>query len=130
MRVSNTLLFSLCILFLLGCQWGPKEKEFVMPGVHGQDGDENSGLYFDLHRVKVQQKLPTENYVYLEVSEGDRTFWIAVRQGEIHLDSVYYYREALLKTEFESSQLNREFDSLYLVTKLIPEEHFELPGHK
>ena len=130
MRIFHSLMLSLCITLLIGCQWGPKEREFSMPAIHGQEADTNSGLYFDLHRVKVLKKLPTENYVYLEVVEGDRTFWIAARQGEIHLDSIYYYREALLKTEFESKQLSREFDSLYMVTKLIPEQHFKVPGHK
>ena len=124
------VIYFLCTIFILslitGCQWGPKEREFVIPGTPGSNDADHTGLYFDLHRIKVLKKLPAENYVYLQVEEGERNFWIAVRKGNIHVDSIYYYREALLKTNFESKLQNQVFDSIYLVTQLVPERHFNI----
>ena len=118
----HRILIPILILFTVsGCQRGPKEKEITMPGFHSTGKAFDSGLYFDLHRVKALEILPSETYIYLKVSEGDREFWIATRPSKIRKDSIYYYREALLKTEFESKQLERVFDSIYLVTKLVAE---------
>ncbi|MGI9546626.1 MAG: hypothetical protein ACR2MM_05290 [Flavobacteriaceae bacterium] len=110
-------------VMLNSCQWGPKETELTIPTKISVKDLDKSGLYFDLHQVEVLEILPTENYVYLYVSEGDRNFWIATRNSNIHVDSTYYYREALLKTNFESKQHKRVFDSIYLVTKLVNARH-------
>ena len=114
----------LLLTFLIaGCGWGPKEQEIVLPGHHGSSLAEDSGLYFDMHRIKVIDIQATDSYMYLNVSEEDREFWIAVRPSDYKVGSFYFYQEALLKTDFESKQLNRVFDSIYLVTKLVPEMH-------
>lgn len=116
--------FNISILLMLSsCQWGPKEKEVILPRIQEIDSTWDDGLTFDMHRIRVLEILPTESYVYLNVSEGERKYWIATRKSEIHEDSIYYFQEALLKNNFESKQLNRKFDSIYLVTKLVPELH-------
>ena len=123
MRILNYILPIFLLFITISCQWGPKEKEVVMPGFHGATHSEDTGLYFDLHRVKLLEIQPTDSYVYLRVSEETKEFWIAARPSEYEVDSFYYYQEALLKKDFESKQLNRVFDSIYLVTKLVPELH-------
>ena len=123
MLKCHNLFIILVLFFISSCHWGPKEKEVKMPGLHSTGEAYDSGLYFDLHRVKTLEILQSDTYVYLLVSEDKRTFWIATRPSDFHKDSIYYYEEALLKKEFESKQLNRVFDSLYLVTKLVPELH-------
>ena len=95
-----------------------------MPGHFNTGKAFDSGLYFDLHKVEVLELLPSDSYVYMQVSENDKFFWIAARPSDYHLDSTYYYNEALLKTEFKSKQLNRVFDSIYLVTNLVRELHY------
>lgn len=124
LRIINyTLIWLFTLLIITACQWGPKETELNLPVQFSKEDIDKTGLYFDLHQVKILEALPTEKYVYLKVSENDREFWIATRAGEFKKDSTYYYREALLKTDFKSEEHDRVFDTIYLVTRLIRERH-------
>lgn len=76
-----------------------------------------------LHQVKVAEVLPTDRYVYLEVDEGDKTFWIATRKMEVAVGETYFYKGGLLKTMFESKEYNRMFDTIYLVSNLVSSDH-------
>lgn len=75
------------------------------------------------HKVVVQEVLPTSKYVYLKVTEGAKGYWIATKKMEVDPGSTYYYRNGLLKTNFESKEYNRTFDQLYLVSSIVPETH-------
>ncbi len=77
----------------------------------------------ELHKVVVEEVLPTARYVYLRVKEGEETFWIATRKTEISKGEVYFYRGGLLKTNFESKEYNRTFKEIYLVSNLVSEDH-------
>lgn len=125
-RIMNyTLIWLFALLMITACQWGPKETELNLPAQFSKEDIDKTGLYFDLHQVKILETLPTEKYVYLKVSENDREFWIATRAGEFKKGSTYYYREALLKTSFKSEEHNRVFDSIYLVTQLVTQDHIK-----
>ncbi len=126
MRLHYYLLLLSLLILISSCQWGPKEKDIVLPGIHQLDSTWDDGLSFDMHRIRVLEVLPSDSYLYLEVVEDERKFWIATRKLEVYKDSVYYYQEALLKENFESKQLNRQFDTLFLVTQLVPEKHFKI----
>ncbi|MGB5236517.1 MAG: hypothetical protein WBM43_11710 [Flavobacteriaceae bacterium] len=130
MRLLHFWLIIPVLLLLNSCQWGPREKEVVLPGIQELDSTWDEGLSFDMHRIRVLEILPSDSYLYLKVSEEERKFWIATRKSEFYKDSVYYYQEALLKQNFESKQLNRQFDSIYLVTNLVPEKHFQFKKEK
>jgi len=85
---------------------------------------ENSGSFTDdLHKVVVMEILPATRYSYLKVTEAGNEFWIAVRKQEITKGASYFYRNGLLKTNFESQEYNRIFDRIYLVSNLVPEKH-------
>ncbi len=78
----------------------------------------------DLHKVVVKEVLPTDRYVYLKVNEDSgKQFWIASRKQEVSKGDVYFYRNPLLKTNFESKEYNRVFDTIYLVSNLVAEDH-------
>lgn len=92
---------------------------------------QNNGSAFneDLHKVVVSEVLPTDRYVYLKVSEHpDKQFWIASRKQEVAKGEVYFYRTSLLKTNFESKEYNRVFDTIYLVSNLVAEDHSKHVG--
>ena len=74
----------------------------------------------DSHTVKVIQVLPTEKYVYMEVEEGQETFWVAAGKQEVEVGEEYFFKEGLLKTNFHSKEYDRVFDKVYLVSRLIP----------
>lgn len=76
-----------------------------------------------LHKVVVSEVLPADRYVYLKVSESGEEFWIAARKQQVKVGSTYFYREGLLKTNFESKEYNRVFDKIFLVSNLVPEDH-------
>ncbi len=77
----------------------------------------------ELHTVSVNEVLPAARYVYLNVSEGDAKFWIATRKQEIKKGETYFYRGGLLKTNFESKEYNKVFDTIYLISSLVSQDH-------
>lgn len=85
--------------------------------------DINGTLSDDIHTVVVKEILSASKYNYLKVSEGDEQFWIAIRKQEVEVGKTYYYKRALLKTNFESKEHNKVFDKIYLVTSLVQSNH-------
>ena len=83
----------------------------------------NESINDNLHTVKVIEILRASRYLYLNVTEGEEKFWIAVRKQNIEVGGVYYYKRALLKTDFESKENNKVFEKIYLVTNLVSENH-------
>ncbi|MEZ4794810.1 MAG: GW dipeptide domain-containing protein [Flavobacteriaceae bacterium] len=126
---------SLC---LLGCNNGPKVIQAENPSENNNSGifsgdntpsnnsmsNTNSGSFTDdLHRVVVNEVIPATKYSYLSVTEGGKVFWIAIRKHPIEKGASYFYKGGLLKTNFESKEHNRVFDTIYLVSKIVPENH-------
>lgn len=79
-----------------------------------------TGHMTDEHRVVVEEALNTDRYTYLNVSENGEKFWIAIPRKEIQIGGTYYYQGGLLKRNFESKEFNRVFDTIYLVSDVIP----------
>ena len=77
----------------------------------------------DLHNVVVEDALNTTKYVYLNVKENGKKFWIATLKQEVEIGGSYFYRGGLLKTKFESKEHNRTFDTIYLVSNITPANH-------
>lgn len=88
-----------------------------------QNVDFNKAPSTEFHKVVVNEVLPTKKYVYLNVTEADDKFWIATGKTDVKVGETYLYRGGLLKTNFESKEYNRVFKKVYLVTKLVPENH-------
>ena len=82
----------------------------------------------DLHTISVNEVLPATRYVYLNVSEGDSKFWIATRKQDIKKGETYFYRGGLLKTNFESKEYNKVFDTIYLISNLVSQDHSKHTG--
>ncbi|MEO0471751.1 MAG: hypothetical protein AAF206_19145, partial [Bacteroidota bacterium] len=136
-RMERFIYLSL-IGLLLACNSGPKVVEAnadsptpastkssgIFSDITSLDVPANSGSNAGaLHKVVVKESLPTARYVYLRVSEGDEEFWIATRKQEIQIGATYFYKNGLLKNRFESKEYNRVFDKIYLVSKLVAEQH-------
>lgn len=134
--LNRLLLVFLGTVFLLSCNNGPK----VIQSSSKQDDAQKSGIFTpdpstqvvtgddqsvsnELHTVSVNEVLPAKRYVYINVSEGNSKFWIAVRKQEIKKGETYYYRGGLLKTNFESKEYNKVFDTIYLISSLVSQDH-------
>ncbi len=128
----------LCVSFLvIACNSGPKkiegnakeskafttnESTIEWPGLAKSEAP--SADFRDIvHKVVVEEVLPATRYVYLKVNEKGQSFWIATRKGDFDTGATYYYKDGLLKTNFESKEYNRVFERIYLVSKLVPERH-------
>jgi autonomous glycyl radical cofactor GrcA len=83
----------------------------------------NTSFEDDLHAVIVKEVLPATRYVYLYVEEGDGQFWIATTKQKYTKGGTYYYKGGLLKTNFESKEYNRIFDTIYLVSNVVASNH-------
>ncbi|EAR01812.1 hypothetical protein [Maribacter sp. HTCC2170] len=137
-RLAHILIGSLLIM---ACNNGPK----VIQASEEQEEPQKSGIFTpdpstqviptsnqsfsnELHTVSVNEVLPATRYVYLNVSEGDSKFWIATRKQEVKKGETYFYRGGLLKTGFESKEYNRVFDTIYLISSLVSQDHSKHVG--
>jgi len=63
----------------------------------------------------VKEVLQTNSYSYLLVSENNEEFWIATSKADVKVASEIYYTHATKMANFNSKELNRVFETLYLV---------------
>ena len=68
----------------------------------------------------VVEVLNTEKYTYLNVKEEEDIFWIAIPKKEVEVGGSYYYKGGLLKKHFHSREHNRVFETVYLVSDVLP----------
>jgi len=121
--------FVLTIFLFFAC----KDKYKTIPSEVINNNVENTNQVVNpeaskLHTVVINEILPTANYTYLNVTEGEKTFWIAVSSTDAKIGETYFYVGGLFKNNFESKALNRVFDELYLVGNLVSSNHGEQPG--
>jgi len=122
-------------MFAIACDNGPK---VISANEEAEQTSGGTGIFNDqgleskpeaelkeagLHRVKVLEALPTDKYIYLYVEEEGEEFWIATLRQEVVVGGRYFYKDGLLKTNFESKEYNRVFDRLYLVAQIVPIDH-------
>ncbi len=137
----NILYVSMVVATVISCNNGPKvitattnETPANVSDIFTEEATTNTspnlipsssgGSFTDnLHTVISQKILDTKKYVYINVTEGGKSFWIATAKQPIDIGKTYYYRNPLLKTNFESREHNRVFDTIYLVSNLVSHNH-------
>jgi hypothetical protein len=107
----------------VSCKQGPREEgPYPMePKTSVVDAHEN--VVMDIHKITVKETIPGGKYLYLKVVEGDTEYWAATGKSDIEAGETYFYNEALIQNNFESKELDRVFDTIYLITELVPESH-------
>lgn len=115
-RITVTANFLLLILLVVACNSKPKIIEAVddTTGDTGQPAME--ATTDELHKVVVDEVLHTSRYTYLNVTEDEQQFWIAIPRKEVEKGGPYYYRGGLKKTNFKSVEHDRVFETVYLVS--------------
>lgn len=117
---NYSFFFSICAALLLGgCEQGttleevrPSSKNSVFEG--GQEG-----VIDEKQVVKILEHIPGKRYSYAKVKSGTTSYWIATMLGDFQVGKSYYYTEGLEKTGYQSTELNRTFDRIILVTQLF-----------
>ncbi len=77
----------------------------------------------DIHEVTIKEVLPTSRYVYALVEEKGDEYWVATNKMALEIGGTYYFKNGLLKRNFQSKEHDRTFDKLYLVSALISNDH-------
>lgn len=136
------LFFSLSIslTLLYSCNNGPKVIEVPKeePSPSGTPGGQ-TGIFStggnvqesaslppagaNVHTAVAKEVLPTERYVYIRVDEDGDEYWIATTRQEVEVGKSYFFKDGLLKTNFESKEYNRIFDRIFLVSSIVPADH-------
>jgi hypothetical protein len=117
-------------LFIMSCEDKPKiiVEDIQTNGSETSltaSGDASAGAAgagqgaSEVHQVMAHDILQAERYTYLQVSEAGRKFWIATSKMEAEKGKLYLYRGGLMKTNFESLEFNRTFDTIFLVGNVI-----------
>ncbi len=117
------LVLASLLLFSVSCKLGPNEEDPTPVQTKTSVADAHENLVMDLHKITVTETIPGGKYLYLKVKEGDNEYWAATGKSDIEAGETYYYNEALIQNDFESKQLGRTFETIYLITQLVPEAH-------
>jgi starvation-inducible outer membrane lipoprotein len=116
-KKMKTIILSITFLALLAsCDSKPKVIESVDVTAEAQQQPAEDPAATQLHKVVVEEVLPTSKYTYLNVSEDGVMTWIAIPKKEVKKGGTYYYRGGLKKTNFKSVEYDRVFETLYLVS--------------
>ncbi len=94
--------------------------------------DDGTATQPGIHMVKVVEVIPTSVYSYVKVNEKDAEYWIAIPNTKLDVGKTYYFQNAHVMKDFESKELGRTFETLYLVQALsnTPTDMPEVPeGH-
>jgi hypothetical protein len=70
------------------------------------------------HKVVVEDVIHTSSYTYLNVNENGTIFWIAIPKRDVEKGKTYYYTGGYEMPNFQSKELGRTFESLYLVQEI------------
>lgn len=140
MKITSALKFATFgIVFMITWASCSKNPKVITPD--SADTNSSTGIFSDettapvtteslsqsnteeLHTVTILEVLPTTKYVYLRVKEGQEEFWIATLKTEVSVGETYFYRGGLLKTNFESQEHQRVFETMYLVSSIVKADH-------
>lgn len=89
------------------------------------DGHDHSG---ETH-VVIAEILQGERYSYIKVTDHEnKTYWISTLKAEYEVGGEYAFTESIHKTNFFSTEFNRNFEDFYLVSDLQPAHNHDHGG--
>ncbi|MBL4745079.1 MAG: hypothetical protein JKY08_01800 [Flavobacteriaceae bacterium] len=97
----------LSVVLLVSCNTQNKQEYKAV--------DSPKTTHATMHKVMVKEVLQTSSYSYLLVNENNTDFWIATSSTSTKIGSEIYYNNATKMVNFNSKELNRVFETLYLV---------------
>jgi|TARA_R110000737_G_scaffold352788_1_gene400343 hypothetical protein len=120
MKTNLLIAISALLLFSCGNELKPVEKKANNSSSFFDQSIDNDGVSNERTNVKLIEILQGERYSYLKVSDGKNEYWISTIKEEYDLTEEYFYTESIHKTDFFSTEFNRNFDDFYLVSDLQP----------
>ena len=80
---------------------------------------QQGGATVDVHTAVVQEVIQATSYTYLKVKEADSEFWIAITKREIEAGETISFSGALEMKNFQSKDLQRTFEKIYFVARIV-----------
>jgi len=117
---GQIILITVLGMIVSSCENNPKGISISGNSQKENNPENPSALADDVHKVKAEEVLYTNQYSYVNVEENGKKYWIASLKQEIKIGEMYTYRDGMLQVNFESKEFNRTFDTLYLVSNLLP----------
>lgn len=62
------------------------------------------------HKIVVNEMNDGGNYAYVNVTEGEKDYWMAIPNTDVKIGETYYYDGGMLMKDFESEHLNKTFE--------------------
>jgi hypothetical protein len=116
MKLTLTAISILLALASLSCRDNEQQQ------AQQQQQTQQGGAAVDLHTVVVQEVIQASSYTYLKVKEADRDFWIAINKREIEVGATISFAGALEMNNFQSRDLQRTFEKIYFVNRIVGDE--------
>ena len=121
MKLTLTVISILLALASLSCRQKDAEQK-QQQAREQQRVQMQQGGAADLHTVVVQEVVQATSYTYLKVKEADTEFWIAITKREIEAGETISYAGGLEMKNFESKDLQRTFETVYFVDRIVGSE--------
>jgi hypothetical protein len=116
MKLTLTAVSILLVLASLSCR--EKKQQQAQQQQQMQQGVAAA----DLHTAVVQEVIQATSYTYLKVKEADKDFWVAVNKREIEVGAKISFTGALEMNNFTSKDLQRTFEKIYFVNRIVGDE--------
>lgn len=68
-----------------------------------------------IHKIVVDEFIGGGTYAYLNVTENNESYWMAIPNMDVKKGGTYYYNGGMVMKDFKSEQLNRIFDEIIFV---------------
>jgi hypothetical protein len=66
----------------------------------------------DLHKIVVKEKIDGGGYVYLNVEEDGKDYWMAIANMPVEVGNTYYYNGGMVMKDFISKHLDKTFEAI------------------
>ena len=99
----------IAILILVGCESGSEQKSYKLDNPN-------------MREVKVTEVVQTSSYTYLKMKEEGDEYWGAIpRREDIEVGGTYYFDNFMEMKDFQSTELNKTFKSVYFIQDISAE---------
>lgn len=109
----NVLVMVLSILVLFSC----KDKQN-----YSKIGHESHEVESDVHKIVVNEFMDAAGYTYLNVTEDENDYWMAIPNTAVEKGATYFYKSGMVMKNFESKELGKTFDAIVFVEAISTTE--------
>ena len=75
-----------------------------------------------VHKIVVDEYISGGTYAYLNVTENNESYWMAIPNMDVKQGGTYYYNGGMVMKDFKSEQLNRVFNEIIFVEGITTSE--------